>query len=58
MKFDRVEDAIEDIRTGLQEAVKGRYATKVERIGDVMPQFETWICLQVVDARWKEHHNS
>jgi preprotein translocase subunit SecA len=20
-----------------------------------MPQFETWICLQVVDARWKEH---
>jgi len=52
---DLEKDGIEEIRDGLLNAVKTRYSDKVERIGEVMPQFETWICLQVIDARWKEH---
>jgi preprotein translocase subunit SecA len=52
---DLEKDGIDDIREGLLQAVKARYEDKVERIGEVMPQFETWICLQVIDARWKEH---
>ncbi len=49
------EDGLDEIHEGLRAAVHERYGQKVERIGDVMPQFETWICLQVVDSRWKEH---
>jgi len=52
---DLEHDSREDIRAGLLQAINDRYETKVDRIGEVMPQFETWICLQVVDARWKEH---
>ncbi|MFQ5744356.1 MAG: preprotein translocase subunit SecA [Acidobacteriota bacterium] len=48
-------DSREEIRAGLWSAVQARYSNKLERIGEVMPQFETWICLQVVDSRWKEH---
>ena len=49
------EDGVDEIHEGLRAAVQERYRQKVERIGDVMPQFENWICLQVVDSRWKEH---
>jgi preprotein translocase subunit SecA len=52
---DLENDGIEEIREGLLQAVQERYRSKVERIGEVMQQFETWICLQVIDARWKEH---
>jgi preprotein translocase subunit SecA len=52
---DLEQDGIDDIGDGLLNAIKARYEDKVERIGEVMPQFETWICLQVIDARWKEH---
>ena len=55
LPVDLEQDGLETIREGLRTAVKARYEDKVERIGDVMPQFETWICLQVIDARWKEH---
>ena len=55
LPVDLREDGIVDIRTGLLGAIHARYEGKVERIGEVMPQFETWICLQVVDSRWKEH---
>ena len=49
------EDGADELHEGLRAAVHERYRQKAERIGDVMPQFETWICLQVVDSRWKEH---
>jgi len=52
---DLEEDGIDEIREGLLGAITERYEGKVERIGEVMRQFETWICLQVIDARWKEH---
>ncbi len=53
--IDFEQDSIQDIHDGLLEAIRNRYQDKVDRIGEVMPQFETWICLQVIDARWKEH---
>ncbi len=52
---DLEKDGIDEIREGLLGAITERYEGKVERIGEVMRQFETWICLQVIDARWKEH---
>ena len=52
---DLEHDGIDVIREGLLTDINTRYSDKVERIGEVMPQFETWICLQVIDARWKEH---
>ncbi len=55
LPVDLEQDSRDDIRDGLWAAIQERYESKVERIGDVMPQFETWICLQVVDSRWKEH---
>jgi len=55
LPVDPEKDGIEDIHDGLLNAIKARYEDKVERIGEVMTQFETWICLQVIDARWKEH---
>ena len=55
LPVDLEQDSRDDIRDGLWTAIQERYESKVERIGEVMPQFETWICLQVVDARWKEH---
>jgi len=45
----------DEIRESLWNSIRGRYTDKTERIGEMMPQFETWICLQVIDARWKEH---
>ncbi len=55
LDVDLENDGIGEIREGLLESVRQRYESKVERIGEVMPQFETWISLQVTDARWKEH---
>jgi len=55
LPVDLEQDGLTEIHDGLMEAIRGRYEDKVERIGEVMPQFETWICLQVIDARWKEH---
>jgi preprotein translocase subunit SecA len=55
LPVDLEEDGIGDIHDGLLNAIKARYEDKIERIGEVMTQFETWICLQVIDARWKEH---
>ncbi len=52
---DLDQDSIQDIRTELLETIRDHYQTKVDRIGEVITQFETWICLQVIDARWKEH---
>ncbi len=52
---DLDQDSIQDIRTELMETIRDHYQTKVDRIGEVITQFETWICLQVIDARWKEH---
>ena len=52
---DLKNDGIQEIRDGLLDAVRNRYQEKADRIGEVMPQFETWICLQVIDARWKDH---
>ena len=52
---DLEQDSIQDIRTELMETIREHYQTKVDRIGEVITQFETWICLQVIDARWKEH---
>ena len=52
---DLDQDSIQDIRTELLETIRVHYQTKVDRIGEVITQFETWICLQVIDARWKEH---
>lgn len=49
------QDSIQNIRTELLETIRDHYKNKVDRIGEVMTQFETWICLQVIDARWKEH---
>ena len=52
---DLDQDSIQDIRTELLETIRDHYQTKVDRIGEAITQFETWICLQVIDARWKEH---
>ncbi len=44
-----------DVQGNLEELVKGRYADKAGRLGDLLPEFEKWICLQVLDAKWKDH---
>ena len=49
------EDPLDDIRAGIWSAVQARYSAKSERLGELAPDFEKWICLQVVDARWKDH---
>ena len=55
LPVDFAQDSPEQIRVGLEAAIRARYETKAERIGELMPEFEKWICLQVLDARWKDH---
>ena len=55
VKVDLDQNGIQEIRDGLLGTIQNHYQGKINRIGEVMPQFETWICLQVIDARWKEH---
>ncbi len=55
LPVDFQKDSPEDIRTGIEAAVTARYDAKRERLGDLTPEFEKWICLQVLDAKWKHH---
>ena len=48
-------DSGEDIREGLWAAIQARYAMKMDRLGVMMTQFERWVCLQVLDSKWKDH---
>ena len=55
MPVDFEKDSLAEIRDGLWSAIQADYANKGERLDENMPEFEKWVCLQVVDARWKDH---
>jgi len=51
-----LERALEtDFGERIAELLESRYQEKSERIGEVMPQLEKQIMLQVLDTLWKEH---
>ncbi|NKB90032.1 MAG: preprotein translocase subunit SecA [Acidobacteria bacterium] len=53
VEFDK--DGPAEILEGLKKDMTARYAAKRERLAETAPEFEKWICLQVLDAKWKEH---
>ena len=55
LPIDLTNDTVADVEGNLEELVAARYADKAERLGDLLPEFEKWICLQVLDAKWKDH---
>ncbi len=55
LAIDLTNDTLADVQEHLEQTVKGRYADKIGRLGDLLQEFEKWICLQVLDAKWKDH---
>ncbi len=51
--FDK--DGPAEILEALRNDTRGRYDAKRERLGDSAGEFEKWICLQILDSKWKDH---
>jgi preprotein translocase subunit SecA len=44
-----------EILESLQSDVGAAFESKMERLEDSAPEFEKWICLQILDSKWKDH---
>ena len=55
LQIDLDNDIPADVQDKLEALVEHRYTDKAGRLGDLLPEFEKWICLQVLDAKWKDH---
>jgi len=52
---DFAKDGPAEILEALRTDTRTRYEAKRERLGDSADEFEKWICLQILDSKWKDH---
>ena len=52
---DFEKDGPAEILEALRADLKAAYAAKIERLGESAPEFQKWICLQILDSKWKDH---
>jgi preprotein translocase subunit SecA len=55
LSVDFEKDGPAEILEGLRNDVRARYADKRARLGESASEFEKWICLQILDSKWKDH---
>ena len=52
---DFTKDGPAEILEALRNDTRTRYEAKRARLGDSASEFEKWICLQILDSKWKDH---
>ncbi len=55
LNVDFAKDGPAEILDGLRTDARNRYASKRERLAESANEFEKWICLQILDSKWKDH---
>ncbi len=55
LSADFAQDGPAEILEALRSDTSERYEAKRERLGDSANEFEKWICLQILDSKWKDH---